>query len=94
MSKKVILSARQSGKAAVFLDQLLTRLMVIFLYRHRFTVKVSSLLASSVSFSVSPLCSVRLRRRYLLPRRVLPLSSVITVCFLAYYPPQPPSAAV
>lgn len=46
MSKKVI----QSGKAGVFSDQLLTRLMVIFLHRHRFTVKVSSLHALSLSF--------------------------------------------
>lgn len=55
MSKKVILSALQSGKAGVFSDQLLTRLMVIFLHRHRFTVKVSSMHTLSVSFSLSSL---------------------------------------
>ena len=50
MSKKVILSAQQSGKAGVFSDQLLTRLMVIFLHRHRFTVKGPSLHGLSLSF--------------------------------------------
>lgn len=44
MSKKVILSALQSGKAGVFSDQLLTRLMVIFFSTGTvFTVKFSSL---------------------------------------------------
>ena len=63
MSKKVILSAQQSGKAGVFSDQLLTRLMVIFLHRHRFTVKGPSLHGLSLSFFFffySLLFSVRL----------------------------------
>lgn len=53
MSKKVILSAPQSGKAGVFSDQLLTRLMVIFLHRRRFTVKVSSSRGLSVILTLS-----------------------------------------
>lgn len=52
--KKVILSALQSGKAGVFSDQPLTRLMVIFLHRRRFTVKVSRLPAAFLSLFTLP----------------------------------------
>lgn len=52
--KKVILSALQSGKAGVFSDQPLTRLMVIFLHRRRFTVKGSRLPAAFLSLFTLP----------------------------------------
>lgn len=63
MSKKVILSALQSGKAGVFSDQLLTRLMVIFLHRRRFYCKIL-ILAYFIDVIFTPLsvcfCSLHL----------------------------------
>lgn len=100
MSKKVILSALQSGKAGVFSDQPLTRLMVIFLHRRRFTAKASSSHALSLSFSLSSL-SVSLWSLHLLsPVTDVPSAAPYHFCFsmltvfLAHYPPQPPNAAV
>ena len=104
MSKKVILSAQQSGKAGVFSDQLLTRLMVIFLHRHRFTVKGPSLHGLSLSFFFFLLPSLfrsSLFSSSPLPATAVPAAaphhfcfSTLSLCFLAHYPPQPPNAAV
>lgn len=90
MSKKVILSAVQSGKAGVFSDQLLTRLMVIFLHRHRFYCKIL-ILASFICHFYSSLsicfCSLHLLSLWLLYLLLhIICFSMLTPC-CPHYPP-------
>lgn len=79
MSKKVILSAPQSGRAGVFSDQLLTRLMVILFFIFSFSL-MHSRTPHPPPFSPPP---PRLPPRTLL--LFLNSKSLVLACFICHF---------